>query len=98
MGEYSLPEQESATTHARSTYNTWANVQRHLRQPQVVLDGESLEVSHLVSVAKYGSKPVLQKTPQFIARIERSVEMLQRHLDRGDMIYGVLILCHRYVI
>lgn len=98
MGEYSLPEQESATTHARSTYSTWADVQRHLRQPQVVLDGESLEVSHLVSVAKYGSKPVLQRTPRLIARIERSVEMLQRHLDRGDMIYGALILCHQNII
>lgn len=56
------------------------------------IDGESLEIAHLVSVAKYGVRAELDKKPEIVKRVEESVEMLRRHLKRGDLVYGKPIL------
>ncbi|KAB2570676.1 Phenylalanine/tyrosine ammonia-lyase [Lasiodiplodia theobromae] len=89
MGDLSLPAPTVSTAHARSTYDSWARIKEHLNQSNVVVDGESLEIPGLVAVARHGSKPVIDKSPQLVSRIDESVKMLQRHLDRGDLVYGV---------
>lgn len=88
MGDLSLPAPTVSTAHARSTYDSWARIKEHLNQSNVVVDGESLEIPGLVAVARHGSKPVIDKSPQLVSRIDESVKMLQRHLDRGDLVYG----------
>ncbi|KAK8220284.1 putative phenylalanine ammonia-lyase [Phyllosticta capitalensis] len=78
-------------SHVRVTHQAWSKLQsnRTKSPPPVVLDGESLDIASLVAVAKYGSMPELDRSPKTLDRIEKSVEMLKRHLERGDLVYGV---------
>lgn len=78
------------STHARSTYDAWTRIQEQRLTGIRALDGESLGVADLVAAAKYGAKPVLDKSSHIVDRVGKSVEMLQRHLDRGDLVYGEL--------
>ncbi|GME49199.1 Phenylalanine ammonia-lyase protein [Neofusicoccum parvum] len=90
MGDHRLPESLTAmSTHARSTYDAWTRIQEQRLTGIRALDGESLGVADLVAAAKYGAKPVLDKSSHIVDRVGKSVEMLQRHLDRGDLVYGV---------
>ncbi|KAF2090130.1 phenylalanine ammonia-lyase [Saccharata proteae CBS 121410] len=75
--------------HARSIYQTYKRLQDVNCGQDVMLDGDSLTIADLVAVAKYGAKPKLDKSEDVVSRIESSVEMLKKHLDRGDHVYGV---------
>ncbi|KAL1623735.1 hypothetical protein SLS54_004196 [Diplodia seriata] len=88
MGELGQSSAKASAAHARSTYDSWARLREHLDHSTVALDGESLQIPGLVAVARHGSKPVIDKSAHLVARITESVEMLQRHLDRGDLVYG----------
>ncbi|KAK7613760.1 L-Aspartase-like protein [Phyllosticta paracitricarpa] len=81
----------AAASHVRITHKAWSKIQanRTNKASAVVLDGESLDVASLVAVAKYGSTPELDRSPKTLERIDKSVEMLRRHLERGDLVYGV---------
>lgn len=94
MGDHRLPshtvEMPTTPSHVRVTHQAWSKLQsnRTKSPPPVVLDGESLDIASLVAVAKYGSMPELDRSPKTLDRIEKSVEMLKRHLERGDLVYG----------
>ena len=70
--------------HADATRHTWS----HLQNDAVQLDGESLSIAQLVAVAKHGAVPTLSPDPAIVQRIEASVQMLAKHLNRGDLVYG----------
>ncbi|KAK8165583.1 putative phenylalanine ammonia-lyase [Phyllosticta citrichinensis] len=81
----------TAASHVVVTHKAWSKIQsnRTNKGSSVVLDGESLDVASLVAVAKYGSMPELDRSPKTLERIDKSVEMLKKHLERGDLVYGV---------
>ncbi|GME56987.1 Phenylalanine ammonia-lyase protein [Neofusicoccum parvum] len=94
MGDHRIPADlaaVAAAVHARSTHASWSCLQADKLSggSTIVLDGQSLTIAQLVAVAKHGSQPVLDKSPSIINRIDKSVEMLKRHLGRGDLVYGV---------
>ncbi|KAF2141175.1 uncharacterized protein K452DRAFT_326938 [Aplosporella prunicola CBS 121167] len=77
--------------HADATRHTWSRLQNdaHPGESAIQLDGESLTLAQLVAVAKYGAVPTLSPDPAIVQRIETSVQMLAKHLNRGDLVYGV---------
>lgn len=55
------------------------------RQP-VTIDGQSLTISQLVSIARFGSTPKLgiDQSPELQARIEASVACLAQKIAEGE--------------
>lgn len=58
-------------------------------QKQIILDGNSLDLSAAVAVANYGSSAAITDTGRVIERMNTSVELLNRKLEEGEVVYGV---------
>lgn len=58
-------------------------------QKNIILDGNSLDLSSAVAVANYGSSASITETGRVIQRMNTSVELLNRKLEEGEVVYGV---------
>ena len=69
--------------------STWTELERLRQQNTLTLDGESLDLASVVAVSRYGVLSQLDQSPDFAARIQRSVDLLDRHLKAGQNIHGM---------
>ncbi|PYI36694.1 phenylalanine ammonia-lyase [Aspergillus indologenus CBS 114.80] len=58
-------------------------------EDEVKVDGESLGIAELVSVARYSAKASIPQTEALMHRMQTSVDTLHRLLEQGKVIYGV---------
>ncbi|CAO1631666.1 unnamed protein product [Parajaminaea phylloscopi] len=58
---------------------------------RITIDGQSLTISQLVAVARYGAVPQLglDRDPALRAKIEASVACLNEKLEAGEALYGI---------
>ncbi|KAH7161437.1 L-Aspartase-like protein [Dactylonectria macrodidyma] len=78
------------SAHAASTLDNW----RHLRdlktgKSKIVLDGDSLDISSVIAVARYGVKPEISKDEDLARSIALSVDALNNYLANKYVVYGV---------
>ncbi|KAK7421533.1 hypothetical protein QQZ08_009948 [Neonectria magnoliae] len=78
------------SAHAASTLDIWRRL-RDLknRKTNIVLDGNSLDISSLVAVARYGIKPEISQDEALAHRIALSVDALDNYLAKKYVVYGV---------
>ncbi|GIJ92606.1 hypothetical protein Asppvi_001884 [Aspergillus pseudoviridinutans] len=58
-------------------------------EDEVKIDGQSLSIAQLVSVARYSSRVSIDQTDALSNRMQASADTLRSYIDRGDKIYGV---------
>lgn len=76
--------------HISATLGLWKQIQA-LRKGQdvVTLDGDSLTISALVGVARYGVRSSISPDPDLADRLARSVAALDTYLAKEQVVYGV---------
>ncbi|KAF2805110.1 putative phenylalanine ammonia-lyase [Mytilinidion resinicola] len=69
---------------------TWMSLQKVLTSREAIdIDGHTLTLSDVVAVCMYGASATLTMNETIIKKMQESVEYLDRHLQRGQIIYGV---------
>ncbi|KPM42541.1 Phenylalanine ammonia-lyase [Neonectria ditissima] len=78
------------SAHAAATLDIWRRLQDlKNRKTSIVLDGNSLDISSLVAVARYGIKPEISQDEDLARRIALSVDALDNYLANKYVVYGV---------
>ncbi|CEO60383.1 hypothetical protein PMG11_05012 [Penicillium brasilianum] len=81
---------KSITPFTDSTLQECRDVYHFVARPsQVVLDGQSLNLSSVVAVARHGCDVSLTKDSKIHQRLQRSVDVLNEKLNSGETVYGV---------
>ncbi|KAJ5579780.1 uncharacterized protein N7459_005765 [Penicillium hispanicum] len=76
--------------YTNSILSYWRTLQGILkRQGPISLDGESLNLSCVVAVAKYGLAATVSSGTELVERVSLSTALLKQKLDQGTVIYGV---------
>ncbi|KAM0362229.1 hypothetical protein ACHAO7_005003 [Fusarium culmorum] len=79
-----------ASPHALLTLDTWQHLQNLKKgKEKIILDGNSLDITSLVAVARYGIKPEISKDEDLARRINLSVDALAEYLSHKYVVYGV---------
>ncbi|KAL8940781.1 MAG: hypothetical protein Q9211_002103, partial [Gyalolechia sp. 1 TL-2023] len=73
----------------RRTYSSWKQLQEHLKQQMVRIDGYSLDIASVVALARHGYKPYIEPENPILKRMDDSVKTLQEYLAKGYFLYGV---------
>ncbi|KAL8823511.1 MAG: hypothetical protein Q9191_005790 [Dirinaria sp. TL-2023a] len=76
-------------THSSVVYSSWKRLQSLIDQKTFEFDGENLDVSMVLAVARYKCVPTIRQDSNVLARIESSVSTLNKHLEDGNSVYGV---------
>ncbi|RMJ24045.1 hypothetical protein PHISP_05066, partial [Aspergillus sp. HF37] len=77
-------------SYTRQIHADWTSLQAHLSdKTPVCVDGESLTIPQVIAVSLYGVKPTLTTDTKVHARVQKSVEALDRTLAAGQTVYGV---------
>lgn len=76
--------------HVASTLDLWRRL-RDIRQGKIaiMLDGNSLDISSLVAVARHSAKPNISDDQELARRIALSVDALHNYLSKQYVVYGV---------
>ncbi|KAH7151818.1 L-Aspartase-like protein [Dactylonectria estremocensis] len=78
------------SAHAASTLGNWRRLRDlRSRKSKIVLDGDSLDISSVIAVARYGIKPEISKDEDLARRIALSVDALNNYLANKYVVYGV---------
>ncbi|EFY88011.1 hypothetical protein J3459_010555 [Metarhizium acridum] len=77
--------------HSRLTLATWRRLKSLLgdHDSSVLVDGESLSIADVIAISRYGYKARIDASPAAIAKVDESVDCLERLLDQGQVFYGV---------
>ncbi|KAH6981184.1 L-Aspartase-like protein [Ilyonectria sp. MPI-CAGE-AT-0026] len=76
--------------HATSTLDIWRRLQDlKTGKSKIVLDGNSLDISSVIAVARYGVKPEISQDENLARRIALSVDALNNYLANKYVVYGV---------
>ncbi|OHF00274.1 phenylalanine ammonia-lyase [Colletotrichum orchidophilum] len=80
----------SPGTHAMLVHKEASHVQNLQGFPWVVnLDGDSLDVSIVVAVARHELVPRVKDSPVIRERVSQSINVLDHHIENGWVVYGV---------
>ncbi|KAI5467702.1 L-Aspartase-like protein [Mariannaea sp. PMI_226] len=76
--------------HVGSTLDIWRRL-KDLRdgRDKIILDGNNLDISSLIAVARYGVKPEISQDQDLAHRIALGVEALNNYLAKNYVVYGV---------
>ncbi|MCJ1435486.1 hypothetical protein MMC27_004860 [Xylographa pallens] len=71
-------------------WHDWSSLQRIKQgKDKVVVDGKSLTVPAVIAVSHYSTLPLMTTDPGILAAVEASVDLLNAHLQKGYIVYGV---------
>ncbi|KAG9692774.1 phenylalanine ammonia-lyase, partial [Aureobasidium melanogenum] len=86
-------EQDTSTADARplisSSVLAWNAIEKLLQDERCIIDGHSLNIASVVSVAKYAILTQISTDTEVDKRMNDSVSMLENHLSSGHLVYGV---------
>lgn len=77
-----------STSNSSSNGSNQTNGDAAATTSSVKIDGNSLTVSGLVAVARYGLHPQLDLGPEVVERLEKSIACLKNKIDKGESLYG----------
>ncbi|CAI7630635.1 unnamed protein product [Penicillium glandicola] len=82
-------------THLEEAFRAWSVLEKAKKSDSVVLNGEnhSLELAHIVAVARFSAKTSLLESYAIKKRVQDSIATLDLHLRNGEDIYGVNTGC-----
>lgn len=76
--------------HVGATLRLWKDVQELKDQRKtIVLDGNNLDISSVIAVARHGVKPTITKDEQVLKELDVSVNTLANYLAHNYVVYGV---------
>ncbi|KAJ5724385.1 phenylalanine ammonia-lyase [Penicillium malachiteum] len=75
--------------HAGATLRLWKQLQEIKDKNQIVLDGNNLDISSIVAVARHGVKPTISTDEHIAKQLELSVKTLSEYLSHKYVVYGV---------
>ncbi|CAG9989677.1 unnamed protein product [Clonostachys byssicola] len=76
--------------HSAATLKLWQRLQELTHGvSNLVLDGESLDISSIVAVARHGVLPTISRDEELIQKLGHSVDALKLYLENDTVVYGV---------